>query len=502
MKNKKKILLVLIMIITMMSSYFIYTRDVSKADEYEDLLGDPSKVSYAKDMFELSASEILSIYAANSTGKSVKYRYSVDVSTPGIVLIPFYGGRNHTNQETFQDGMIDATDASNVLAYGNIGIDLEIRTLEDQNRIWRDKVADVADSIMYYYSQKGKEMQMSDIKVTVDYRIPDIPELGISDGEYDFSLNTVDGYTADIVQKVNAINEIFTDENLRNMRYHGMTSRGIIRITAETSDGRIFKAVVGSDDNIYFLEPKSITVTPDFKTEMSYTSAGQTTADDGNVFLPQYKENDNPSKDLDVTVTIKSKTGDYIMAIGSDDENVQISKEPNKFGWYYPDENDKTVIAKDYPFDEYDNTTYNGEVSEEVTLVAANDEEDVQKPHIKWTFRRKTKDENENSDGSLTEVITYNLPVDKDSIPNDWEPIYDEDGATIHKITKTIKKGDNYKKDVTVKQFGGDATVTTTVEKVWTLPKTGDIWTFAAIGLVVLIAFTISRRRKMSKILK
>ena len=145
----------------------------------------------------------------------------------------------------------------------------------------------------------------------------------------------------------------------------------------------------------------------------------------------------------------------------------------------------------------YDNKTFNGKVSETVKLISENEKEDTQNPKIDWTFRRKTKDETQNADGSITIVITYNLPVDKDSIPSDWEPIYDEDGETIHKITKTIKKGENYKKDVTVKQNGTDATVTTPVEKVWELPKTGDIWTFAAIGMVILVVFTISRRRKI-----
>ena len=111
-------------------------------------------------------------------------------------------------------------------------------------------------------------------------------------------------------------------------------------------------------------------------------------------------------------------------------------------------------------------------VKETVKLTGAEGGEDTQEPSIKWTFRRVLVEEKENEDESVTVTITYNLPVDEDSIPDDWSPVYDEDGKTIHKIQKTIKKGEDYEKDVTVKQNGTDSTVTTPVKKVW--PKDGD----------------------------
>ena len=200
------------------------------------------------------------------------------------------------------------------------------------------------------------------------------------------------------------------------------------------------------------------------------------------------------------TAKITSKTDENIAYIN--DVALNADGTPNSEKWFYPDVNDKKVIARVYPFDEYDNTTYNGYVPRvQVKLTGDKNGVSYQTPSIEWTFRRKVITETENPDGSVTVVIEYNLPVDKSSIPSDWEPIYDEDGATIHKIKRTIKKGEDYDKDVTVKRNGSDDKVTTHVTKKWNLkkiPQAGEPAFVVAIGAIIVIAVVITRR-KLSK---
>ena len=488
MKKTNKIIVVIAMIIAMLGGSFSALCNISKADEYEELLGN-DVYAYATNEYEFSASEIISIYSSNSTGHNVKYRYAHDVSKG--VLIPVYHDTINDNYgTTLQDGIIDASDASAMISYG-AGTVREDEPIAQASGIWENNIVDISNSIAKYYSEQRKTVDPTSIKVVVDVIVPKNEELGISENQYSYSIDTENGYTEEAYQKAKSLRS--------NFRACEIDDRvQFIKITATTPDGRVFKTVVGTDNNIYLLEPASIEEKKDtFDTTMSYTALDKTTEDDGNTFLAPYTDNDNPKKDSDVTVKIKSTTGDDIVSVVNGETSAELSKEANSLGWYYPNEEDKTVIAKVYQFDTYDNTTYNGKVSETVKLISEDGQEDTQKPSIEWTFRRKTKEETTNNDGSITVVITYNLPVDKDSIPSGWSAIYDQDGETIHKITKTIKKGENYKQDVTVKQFGGDKKVTTTVEKVWAIPQTGEAWIVASVAIIALVVFMFTRRRKI-----
>ena len=235
----------------------------------------------------------------------------------------------------------------------------------------------------------------------------------------------------------------------------------------------------------------------EFKTTLEYKSepAGKLI---GGTYYPPYYENDDARKDVDATALIKSKTDEEIKATNGVD--LTTDGKPNSEGWYYPDVNDKKVIAKDYPFDTYDNTTDNGMVKETVLLTGAEGGEDSQTPSIKWTFRRKVKEEKENPDGSITVTITYNLPVDEDSIPSDWSPVYDDDGTTIHKIQRVIKKGEDYDKDVPVKQNGTDATVVTPVKIEWekapVIPQAGSALAVVVAGIVIVSGIALVSYRK------
>ncbi len=237
-----------------------------------------------------------------------------------------------------------------------------------------------------------------------------------------------------------------------------------------------------------------------FNTLMEYVSNSKTTPDDGKTFLPQYHDNDVDKKDLDVTVRIKSRTDEDIVSTNG----VELTSDgkPNSEGWYYPDTNDKKVIAKDYPFDKYDNTKDNGKVKETVKLVGAEGGEDTQTPSIEWTFRRKSVKEKTNANGSVTVTITFNLPIDTSKIPDGWSPVYDEDGVTCHKIEKTIKKGEDYDADVPVKQNGTDATVITHVTKKWQpaiIPQTGETLAIVVVSIIILLGIAGVSYRKFKK---
>lgn len=291
------------------------------------------------------------------------------------------------------------------------------------------------------------------------------------------------------------------DEMIRNKDCTVVSARGIL------PDGTVYHLVVGDNDEWekdFLLERETLA---EFKTELSYIaidSEGKT--DEGKMgdttFLPPYYDNDNTKKDMDAIVIIKSKTHEGIVKTNDVDMNEDGSA--NSLGWFYVDTTDLTVIAKKYPFDAYDNTTANGMVSENIKLTGEYGGEDIQNPSIKWTFRRIKKEETTNSDGSITVTITYNLPIDTNKIPEGWEAVYDEGSTTsAHKIRKTIKKGENYEKDVIAKQNGTDATVTTHVAKVWAIPQAGESIAFViAIAIIGFVLITRARKSHSMKNIK
>ena len=245
----------------------------------------------------------------------------------------------------------------------------------------------------------------------------------------------------------------------------------------------------------------------EFKTVMEYIGSITGGKEEDGTFYPPYFENDRNAKDADVTVKIKSTTGEPIVAIKVGDEEIPLNEDgtPNKEGWKYSDKDDKRIIEKEYPFDKYDNTTDCGKVKEEITLIGESGQTDTQTPSIEWTFRRINTTTDKNADGTTTVTIEFNLPVDESSIPEGWKPIYDEDGKTIHKITRTFGKDETYDKDVIVKQLrndGKDVKVTTHITIApKKLPKTGEtfILTVLAIGIAV---FAITRYRKFKNTIK
>lgn len=494
MKKNKKLLLVVISIVTVVSGLLFASCNSSyAANESETLKLLKSKAS---NYYEFNPSELLDIYALNSTGKHVEPDYRYDGK--GIKIISYNPDGTPTNasgvKDKWEDGIIDAADASAILSLAQTFNEkiLEEGITDEDLAVKQDSWNHTAEDIIY---SLAKELNISaeDILLTAKVSMDSVKELNITETSYtlDNQNNTV-AKNKEKIKTLSLNNKKITEQN----SLLSDTTNYKITVTAETKNNGKYYLVLGKDNVFYLITDSK------FDTTMKYDD----TKDTGKTYKPEYTENDINKKDLDVTVTIKSETDEAIASTNG--VALTDDKKPNSEGWYYPDTKDKTVIAKVYKFDEYDNTTANGKVNETVKLVGVNGGEDTQKPSIEWTFRRKNVDETENSDGSVTIVITYNLPVDEKSVPSDWEVIYDKDGKTVHKITKTIKKGEDYDKDVTVKQNGTDAKVTTHVKKTWKKDKTQakDLGPQAGAFSVVLIAviagiavFAVTRYRKLNK---
>ena len=460
----------------------------------------------ASNEFEFNVTQLLRVYGFNGATseehpnwvKVLSYRH--DLNDGVLVPINHYLDGELQPTANWQDGVINGTDATVFLAISIESNDMEFLTKSAKETEWRNDINDLIESLV-----EGADISKNDIVIRVKIDMPKVDEYEIPADS--FEMNTIDGITEQIYEKYltfKQYNHIINagENNLLDNWVHQL-----IHITAETADGGEWKVIIGTDNNFYWLQTKAPDV-QEFKTTLEY----EATVEDvegkmsGDTFLPPYFDNDNAKKDSDAIAIIKSKTEEGIKSTNGVD--LKEDGKPNSEGWYYPDVEDKTVIEKKYEFDDYDNTIANGMVKETVQLTGTEGGEDTQKPSIKWTFRRKTKTEKENKDGSVTVTITYNLPVDPESIPEDWKPVYDKDGKTIHAIEKTIKKGEDYEKDVIVKQNGTDAKVSTPVKKIWEkdnsqadsiIPQTGVFTVALAIVIIGITAFAITRYRKLNK---
>ena len=517
--KKNKVLIGMFIIFVMMFNIFataVYAEDTREFEapdenvEYEDLYG------IASNKFEFSPLQMLIIYSLNSStpneseflyNKVLKYRHDINEGT--IIPIRTYNGADNQANETekllresnaWNDERIDGSDASVFLT---LSVGGEVTTREkkaEQEEGWIYHT-----NILQYSLADQLNIPRNEVVINIDVSMDKLEQFGVEANEY--QTNNVDRFTDEVLAKMlefeqaNHTIDVFVGKESANWVHQVLT------VTATTENSGEWKLVLGTDNNFYWLKTKD-PVIQEFKTTLEYETSEKDVKGkmEGNTFLPPYVDNDNTKKDLDVIATIKSKTKEEIKS--TNDVELRNDEKPNSEGWYYPDVEDKTVIAKVYKFDEYDKSANKGIVNETVKLIGSQGGEDTQKPSIKWTFRRKEKTEKENKDGSVTVTITYNLPVDPESIPEGWSPIYDKDGKTIHSIEITIKKGEDYDKDVTVKQDGTDATVTTPVSKKWqkdnsqadgVIPQTGAFTILLAIVIVGATVFAITRYRKLNK---
>lgn len=491
-KSKFKVLTAIAAIITMISSMFAFCgKSYAATADYDEVF--KTTLALAQNIYEHSPQEWLRLYALSSTDEGratgiTTVRYHVDATKGYLVPVRTYnedGSREfeNDNADAYCDCIADGRDATSLLTLSELST--TTTSIEPEESEIHRELSSVRYSLIDGLKEReGLTLTPADLKIKLDIIVPDIPDHDITGG-------TVTAYSdreltdAD-KQKLQAFEEIYTELGQKARK---------LKLTVTVPDGRAFALVTGNDHNFYLMDPNYV----GFDTAISYSSTEEGKLESGTYYVP-YTENDVNKKDLDVTAKITSKTDENIAYIN--DVALNADGTPNSEKWFYPDVNDKKVIARVYPFDEYDNTTYNGYVPRvQVKLTGDKNGVSYQTPSIEWTFRRKVITETENPDGSVTVVIEYNLPVDKSSIPSDWEPIYDEDGATIHKIKRTIKKGEDYDKDVTVKRNGSDDKVTTHVTKKWNLkkiPQAGEPAFVVAIGAIIVIAVVITRR-KLSK---
>ena len=269
-------------------------------------------------------------------------------------------------------------------------------------------------------------------------------------------------------------------------------------------DNNTWVLVLGQDQNCYLVNNKvfndEFDTTLDYNAKIDEKEVGGTI--ENGVYKPNY-DKDNIKRDADVTAIIKSTNGDNIATVNG--KTLDSTGKANEDGWYYPDVNDKTTIAKLYPFSKYDNSTDNGMVTEKVELGNEEGLKSNQTVSIKWPFRiiDKTYDPKDITQDTekVTVTITTNLPMDPDKIPNGWTIVPDTDN---HKITKTYTRGENINEDITVYQNKTGDTDNTDVTINWggqkspsVLPKTGEGITVLAI-IVLLIGITIVFRKKVN----
>lgn len=264
--------------------------------------------------------------------------------------------------------------------------------------------------------------------------------------------------------------------------------------------------VLGQDAKCYLVNSKVFN--DEFDTTLEYIAKIDEKEVGGTVENEVYKPNydkDNIKRDADVTAIIKSKNGDNIATVNG--KALDSTGKANEDGWYYPNVNDKTTIAKLYPFSKYDNSTDNGMVREKVELGNEEGLKSNQTVSIKWPFRiiDKTYDPKDITQDTktVTVTITTNLPMDPSKIPDGWTIVPDTDN---HKITKTYNRGDNVNEDVTVYQNKTGDTANTDVTINWSgnkpsvLPQTGESIKVLALIVVCLgIAIVFVKKVKNNK---
>ncbi len=266
----------------------------------------------------------------------------------------------------------------------------------------------------------------------------------------------------------------------------------------------------------YFVSKENQNIEIDtFETELSYEAYIGTTKIDGKTenetFKPGYDET-NIKEDADVTAIINSKNKEEIVKVN----DKEVTNTPSKDQpWYYPNTDDTTKVAKQYPFDTYDNSTDNGMVSEKVTLTSSDDKTSEQNVSIKWPFRiiDKTYDPETPTDDTkeVTVTIETNLPMDENKIPEGWTIVKETDN---HKISRTYKKGDKVDEDVTVYQNKTGETDKTHVKYTWpgeqtdksvankALSQTGEKVSLALIIAVIAIVAAIVINKKKNNLNK
>ena len=430
--KKLRTLLVKTVIISLVISYFVMMQYNNVLAVEENLFGKTSNC------FEFNASNLLSIYAQISTGNSAEVEHRCDISGKSETeAIPIRGVDSKVGDSVWDDGRINASDASLLLSLG-VG-------MHTYNEGFKRDMNDIKTSI----SSKLEGISNEDIKVHITLTYPEIKEEELQIEKVTYEI--IDTETP--VSEVEKIDKQFEEYNkLVNEKFQMYGVQEILTLKAILKDGTEYSMTIPkTENNWYMVKTKGpqIIVQPEeeFETDLDYSAkvenvnVGGTINKDG-VYEPNYDKN-NPKKDADVTATVKSTTNLDIIKVNG----IALKEDgtPNDLGWYYADVNNKKEISKVYPFDTYNNTEYNGMIAERITVESSSTEKltSDEVVSIKWPFRIIEDVQNPETvtEGttSVIRTVTTNLPIDKTKLPEGWNFTDDNEGKTQHRVYKEYK---------------------------------------------------------------
>lgn len=458
-----------------------------------------------KTPYELNPRHILAVYADNSTSsdEEIYGRYEVTsemISNKTAIIVP-----SELNYSVWTDNMITSADASTFLGLlGNFYADSEnVNALINQ----------IASNLSINSSDIELQLTYSCDAVTVTSET--IPSKKIVLSSKTSSQEDCENATAQIRERniavEMALGKCTSERDYTGGQFYVATIKAIV------PDRNPYYLVVGNSgefkNKFYFVSPNIPIITNnEFTTQLSYEAYVGTTSVGGtgtSPFLPSFDKN-TKEKDANVTATIKSNQSGVTISSVSNNA-LKDDGTPNDLGWFYIDKNDKTKIAKVYKFDDYNNETANGMITEEnLVITGSNGLQDTKTVAIKWPFRIiKETQTPETIDKTTTSVryeITTNLPINPQKLPEGWEFTDDELGKSHHKIfiVRSKNYGD-YIKDIELTANGRSDTVSTKVsikfageELPKTHAKTGEVslmaLIFVSLGLVLVV---IKLRKKM-----
>lgn len=454
-KSKKfKFLVVALVFITFFMSV-VGVVNANQEDEYVK----------ATNQYEFSPRELTGEYSINSTGGTKKYSFPYSVTKEmvkdktAVALITDSG---------FKDSVIDTSDASNLLVLTELHNGVE---------------STVIDSIFSDLSN-ALEIKEEDIELRATFYDP-------ADKNNSIVLSSKTSTKKDTEQVTQVLEYVEGQRPI--LVKEGKLSKGevVVRLDAIMPDGSVYTLVLAGENyefNNWFMvrtkdapkeeppveNPPVEEPAKQFKTDLSYTAIVDGKVVDGTLkdgtYYPNY-DRTKVEKDAKVTAKITSTTKTDIVKINGVDLNPDGTK--NSLGWYYADKSDKTVIVKDYPFENVDNIEDNGIVIEkDLELTSIDGLKDKQTVSIEWPFRiidltqkpEKIDDKTE----KVTVIITTNLPMEEEKLPDGWKFTEDEEGKTQHRIYKEFyKKDGNKEEDVVVIANNRDDKDNTSVKVEW-----------------------------------
>lgn len=489
MKKSKKTKFFVIALVFI--TFFMCFAKIVNANE---TIADYDDGSYTKtnSQFQQNFREVQDAYASSMTGGTINYQYTFDVTKQ---MVEEKTAVRLTKQGA-EDDLFNAADVSLLTGITDIYKDTESKSIKQVLTNLEDtlgyKKSDIEIRATIYKPGDNNNKKVFSTKTSEkeDWK-PILDEIR-TELEKEF-LSKYPDVTAEMVKE--AIKNT-SDKNL----YEAYLIRRLVRIDAIMPDGNEYTLVLAGKNYNHFNWYMVRTKQGEFKTDITYTAVVDGNNVDGTkvdeTFFPNY-DRSKVEKDANVTANIVSTTKNDIVKINGVDLNPDGTK--NELGWYYSNKEDKTVISKDYPFDTFDNIVDDGIVVEkDLELTSSDGLKDKETVSIEWPFRitdlKQDPEEITEDTKKVTFIITTNLPMEEEKLPEGWAFTTDEEGKTQHRIYKEFfKENGDKKEDVIVTANDRDDTDSTQVEVKWPakpqapekLPDTGS--SYVLIGVIVAL---------------